>query len=185
MFGSFVSSRCWCWRCAWRRACGLSRNVLLGLLQCANVSDYGPPILHGDLRCIRRHGAPAVCNRVEEMSDGCLSQTIVVERRCATEATTHDHAVAISSEPVTRATEDFVAIATTPHNVFGNGDRKVVDIVRKRILLTRRRSLLLCLTLNRLCSGTSGGCRSLSGKEFRIIVAQKPTRDSSRDWLSS
>src|SRR5687768_11623586 len=150
MFGSFRSPRCWRWRSCWRRARRSIRGVLLTCLQGADVSDDGPTILHRNLCIVRRHRSPAVCNRVEEMSDGRLSQTIVVERSCAAKTATHDHAVAVARQTVTDTTENVVAFAATNDDLFSDGEWESVDCTRIRIRLVSTGRGLSLLSLNLL-----------------------------------
>src|SRR5687768_9760324 len=161
MFGSFRSPRCWRWRSCWRRARRSIRGVLLTCLQGADVSDDGPTILHRNLCIVRRHRSPAVCNRVEEMSDGRLSQTIVVERSCAAKTPAHDHAVAVARQTVTDTTENVVAFTATYDDLFGDREWKSFDCTRIRVCLVgagRRLSLLPLYLLTPLCVCLRVGC---------------------------
>ena len=94
-----------------RSASADSSAVLLTQLQRADVSDDGPTILHGNLRGVRRHCAPAVSDSVEEVAHRRLAEAIFVERSGFAEPATHDHAVAVSGHTVTNAAEDLVTLA--------------------------------------------------------------------------
>src|ERR1044071_8479420 len=131
MIESSMSSGCWNGRSRgrgirWRRACRCGGGILLPQLQRTNVGDDSPAVLHRNLWCVRRHRAPAVRDCVEEMSDRRLSQAIVVERSSATEATTNDHAVAVSCHTVTRGTENVVALTTAIDDLLCYRKRKTI-----------------------------------------------------------
>src|ERR1700752_4586470 len=134
-YSSMSSGRwCWCWRRQWRTARHWRRlRVLLTELQCANVGDDGPTILNGNLCCVARHAAPAVGDRVEEVTNGRLAQAIVVERSSAAETPAHDHAVAISGQTMTNATENLVTLFSPNHSLFGDWKWESIYVIRVRV----------------------------------------------------
>src|ERR1041384_2858808 len=148
--------------CGRRRRAGRSRSdVLLAHLQGADVGDDGPTILHRDLRRVRRHRSPTVCHRVKEVSNGSLSQAIVVERRGPAKTAAHDHAVAVSGEAVTRGTEDFITLAPAFHDFLRDRQWKSIDVVREIVCL---RSIGRCIPLrSRNLLLWCGGCGWRSG----------------------
>src|SRR5688572_26843788 len=121
------------------------------------------------------------------MSDGRLSQAIVVERSCAAKTTSHDHAVAVSGQTVTDTTENVVAFAATHDDLFGDGEWKGFDSTRIRVCAGRGLSLLSLHLLASLCVRLRVRCAwstFLSGVELSIR-AQEATRDRSLDRLST
>src|SRR6185295_644253 len=133
MYSSLMSSGCRTWlrgrRWSTARTGRCLRRLRLRHLQRADVSDNGPAILHRNLRGVRRHRAPTVGDRVEEMADGRLTQTIFVEVRRATKTAAHDHAVAVSSQTMTDAAKDIVAFAPALHCLFGNRKRESIRVI--------------------------------------------------------
>ena len=177
MIESLASSGLWAGR---RRWAGSSRGrVLLADLQGTNVGDDGPAILHRDLSRVRRHRSPTIRNRVEEMSYRCLSEAVVIERRCPAETTAHDHAVAVSGHTVARGAEDVVTPATALYDLLSDRKRKSIDVVRESVGL--RACCSCCLLLCGCC-----GCAWCSGfltSEQLSIRTQVTTRNRSLDRL--
>jgi len=165
--------RLWCWQTTGHRRwlwCWLAQ------LQSANVSDDGPAILHGNLRSVRWHRAPAVGDRVEEVTHGRLAQAVVVERRRATKTAADDHAVAVARQTMTDATENVVALTSTCDCLFGNRKRERISVVRVGVLTAgsgRRR--WLCSLSRRT------GLLFFTGEQ-NGISAQKSARYRAGDW---
>src|SRR5215212_8562380 len=110
------------------------------------------------------------------MSNRSLSQPIVVERSCATETAADDHTVAVASQPVTDATENLIAFTATHYNLFGDGKRERIDVVR----------IVVCLRVSRLCCPRSKACRGgLLAGVVSSIRTQEPTRHRAFNRLAA
>jgi len=173
MCSSLVSSGDWCCLRRGRSCCsGCRLSFLLAELQRTNVSDDGPTILNRNLRCVSGHRAPAVRDRVEEMTYGRLAQAIVIERCGSAETAAHDHAIAISGKAVADTTEDLVTLTTALNGFFRDWKRKRVHVILVRIC-----------TQGRSRHGGRGFV-FLAGEQL-LIRTQKTARNRALDRLSA
>src|SRR5436190_197292 len=60
-------------------------------LQRANIGDDPPPVVRRYLRRVIRHRPKAIGLYIEEVSNGCIAQSVIVKGRRLTEASFHDH----------------------------------------------------------------------------------------------
>src|SRR5437764_14822723 len=76
-------------------------GALLAQLQGANVGGDLPAIINRNLRRVIGHGAEAVADDVENISDRRLPQTMLVISRRLPVAASDDHAFTVAEPPVT------------------------------------------------------------------------------------
>src|SRR6185436_20415217 len=99
------------------------RGVLAELKR-ADVGDDRPSIGGGDLRRVVGHGAEAVGDDVEKVSDGRLAKAVLVIRRRTAIAAPHDHPVALAGTPMTGRAKDVEALLAAGHHARVDRERK-------------------------------------------------------------
>ena len=108
---------------------------MLAELQRADVGGNRPPVARADLVRVVGHRAEAVGHDVDEMTDGDVSQPLVVERRRPPVAAADDHSVADAGAAVTGRTENVVALPAAGQQLLVHRKREdtgvgLVDLAR-------------------------------------------------------
>ena len=108
------------------------RNVggggVLAQLQSADVGHDRPAIPRRDLRGVVGHGAEAVGDHVEEISQGRLAQALaVIRRRFARKTARRNHAIAIAQPGVTGSAVNVVALLSAGQKLRGDREGHVVS----------------------------------------------------------
>ena len=116
-----------------RRAGGwLRRSVRLidvrhsAFLQGPHIRDNRPTVSDGNLRPVSGHFAEAVGDNVKDITDGGLSQTVIVITLDARKAALGNHAVAVAERPVTNDAINVEAFLPAIQCFFGDGGGKFI-----------------------------------------------------------
>ncbi len=100
-----------------------------------------------DLCGVAVHFSPAVRDHVEEMSDGRVSQPVVMICRRFRKSASDDHPVAVTERAVANDAIDIKAVLPAVDQLFRHRHGKLIDVVREagdeRVARWRRSSSLL------------------------------------------
>ena len=105
-------------------------RILAGL-KSSNVRNYRPTVSRWNLVCVTIHLAPAICDHIEEMSDRCIPQPVVVIGRRFWKTAANDHSITISRWAMADNAVNIEPLLSPVDQFLCDRDRKRVDIVRE------------------------------------------------------
>src|SRR5947209_5612414 len=140
----------------------------LAQLKRPDVGDDGPAVWHRYLSGVRRHGAEAVCDHVEEVAHWRLAEAVgMVAGRCC-EAALHHHPITIADVPVTRGTVNLEALPTTVQDRARDWKRKLRRILASFFSCKEQGVVAQLASSNRVGRKWTGG-GSIGKQSARLV----------------
>src|SRR6185369_4229597 len=100
-------------------------RILTGL-KSSNVRNDRPTVSRRNLVRVTIHLAPAIRDHIEEMSDRCIPQPVVVIGRRLWKASANDHAITVARRAMADNAINVAPLLTSSHLLFYNMNPKVV-----------------------------------------------------------